>query len=652
MVDTVPAPKHTFTRRAAEGNLNESQTLNSNNTAGSNFLSSSDVVIAGGGIHGLIYAIHLARHKPGNLNISLIEKNSKPGYKIGESTLPIFSMWCKMQGLTAEYLLRIFGVKDGLAFYFLDRENLGNYSDFLINGTPGHYLSGYQLERPVSELLLTLVAQRNGVNVYHGRKVDFRTSTIKGGVQNSKIKITESKLDGNPVATLRTSLLVDATGRFRQLASKKASLHRFEGFNTDAFWGYFTCPTDESRIPFRFYQGCHTNHFCFPEGWFWVIRLLSWQGNSTASLMDMLTYLLDCAEAGVPGDQIPSTEELAKMFGLNFQWVTSIGVAARNDVKYPEDMAEYGSTEAERKFNYFVRKYPLIEESMASFELIENLYGPGTTWFVRKTLTYQSPAISGPGWFAVGDACGFTNPLYSPGINVNMVTSTYSAELTHKALDNARPSADDAEAAELSIRKVLGLYDDFVKNLIPALNQMNQFNYLCFRDPRLGPQVSCVWQYFAGVIAGYDPVHIEGTFTLTTQTFLTYAKNWRWGSMVLQYDAVARKAIELLGPIPLEEPVPDIVVCELIEFSNGIKADALNSSRVTDVRWAGKLRSHDNSLNYRAEKTGRDRFSRQCCHCASWLVLRPDWKRCYTCSKERTTEEATIVWDPPLSSSA
>ncbi len=73
--------------------------------------------------------------------------------------------------------------------------------------------------------------------------------------------------------------------------------------------------------------------------------------------MDMLSYLLDCAEAGVPGDQIPSTDELAKMFGLKYQWVTSIGVSPRNDVKYPEDMSEYGSTEAERKFNYFVRKY-------------------------------------------------------------------------------------------------------------------------------------------------------------------------------------------------------------------------------------------------------------------------------------------------------
>ncbi|KAI9148708.1 Flavin-dependent halogenase malA [Paramyrothecium foliicola] len=606
---TMATAKHIFAERAAAGNLSDAQVLNSNNAAGSEVPSKSDIVVAGGGIHGLIYAIHAAKHRPNDFKISLIEKSSKPGYKIGESTLPVFAMWCKMYGLTGEYLLRIFGVKDGLAFYFHNRDNQEDYSDFLINGTPGHYLSGYQLERPMSELLFTLMAQRNGINVYHGRKIDFASSKVGGGLQNSKIVISESKPGAKAADTVDTSLLVDATGRFRQLASKNASLHRFEGFNTDAFWGYFTYP-DESKANYRHYEGSHTNHLCFPEGWFWVIRLLSWQGNPIANLMDMLTYLLDCAEAGVPGDQVPSTEELAKMFGLKYRWVTSIGVAARNDVKYPEDMSVYGSTEAERKFNYFVKKYPLIDEFMANHELIENLYGPGTTWFVRKTLTYQSPVVSGPGWLAIGDACGFTNPLYSPGINVGMASSTYAAELTHEALNGAK-AANKAEAIEPFIRKTFAPYDEFVTRLIPALDQMNRFNYHCFRDPRLGAQIACMWQYFAGVIAGYDPVHVDGTLTLTPQNFIVYAKNWKWGSLVPEYNAVARKVIELLGPIPLEEAVPEATVQELIEFADKMKSVALSSNPVSSVRWAGKLRSHDNSLSYNAYKQGPVEYREQ-----------------------------------------
>lgn len=645
MTVMAPTPQHTFTERAAAGNLNNAQILNSNNPAGSDLPTESDVVVAGGGIHGLIYAIHAAKYKPGNLKISLIEKNGKPGYKIGESTLPLFSLWCKMHGLTGEYLLRLFGLKDGLSFYFLDRKNQGKYTDFCSNGTPGLFLSGFQIERTVSELLFTLLAQRSGVNVYHGRQVDFGATKVQGGVMNSKVEITEGKFDGKPAATIDSSLFVDATGRFRQLASKNAPIHRFEGWNYDATWAYFTCPKDESKIPFRFWEGLHTNHLCFPEGWAWVIRLPSWEGSPTANLMDMISYLIDCAEAGIPNDQIPSSEELAEMFGLKFQWITSIGFAVRNDVKYPEDMSAYGTREAERKFNYFVEKYDLIKEFMTNFELVEDLYGPGTTWIIRKSLTYQSPVVSGPGWLAIGDACGFTNPLHSPGITAAMSTSTYAAELTHKALEAAK-DADNEKAAELSIRNTLAPYDDFNKRLIPALNQMNRFHYVCFRDPRLGPQVSNLWQFLAGIgIPGWQLIRQD--YNLTFETYVGHSVNWAWGSMVPEHEAVARKAIELIAPIPLEDDVPDATVREVIEFSNSVKRGAVDSNRF-NFRWDGLLRYYDIHLNYNEKKTFKDKFARQCSHCASWLVLRSDWKKCYSCGKARTDEEAAIAWNPPL----
>lgn len=101
--------------------------------------------------------------------------------------------------------------------------------------------------------------------------------------------------------------------------SKNASLHRFEGWNHDAFWAYFTCPKDESKIHLHFYESVYTNHLCFLEGWAWIIRLSSWEGSPTANLMDMISYLLDYAETGVSGDEIPSSEELAEMFGPKFQ---------------------------------------------------------------------------------------------------------------------------------------------------------------------------------------------------------------------------------------------------------------------------------------------------------------------------------------------
>ncbi|KAJ5170048.1 uncharacterized protein N7500_002831 [Penicillium coprophilum] len=644
MVTIKACPRFTFTERAAVNEYDDAQILNSNNPGGNEIPEEMDVVVAGGGIHSLIYAIHAARFKPGNLRIAVLEKSTKPGYKIGESTFPLFSLWCKMHGLTGEYMLRLFGNKAGVCLYFLDRENQGEYTDICTTGTPASLVSGFQMERRISELLFTLVAQRNGVNVFHGCQVDTRDSTIQGGVQGNKITVKPGR--DKPTTRISSSILVDATGRFRQQASRNSSLRRFEGWNYDAFWGYFTAPQDESNIRMRFYKGDDTNHLCFPEGWAWIIRLPSWEGSPIPNLMDMISYLLDCAEAGVPGDEVLCSEQLAKKFGLKFRWMTSIGFAVRNDVEYPEDMSAYGKSEAERKFNYFVQKYDLIKEFMTNFDLIEDHYGPGTTWFIRKSLTYQSPTVSGPGWLAIGDACGFTNPLYSPGITAAMATSTYAAELTHSALDRARGAASGA-AAESAIRNTLVPYDEFCERLIPALNQMNRLSYVCFRNPQLGPQVSGLWQYLAGVgIPDWQlPKH---KYSLDFGSYVPHSINWAWGSMVPEYQAVARKAIELISPIPLKEPVPEAIVREVIDFSNNIKRAAIDSNRFR-YRWEGLLRYYDQSLNYRPEKTWKDNFSTQCKGCGAWVACHPSWRKCYACGKARTLEEALPVFNPPLS---
>ncbi|KAJ1328968.1 FADH2-dependent halogenase [Microdochium nivale] len=272
-------------------------------------------------------------------------------------------------------------------------------------------------------------------------------------------------------------------------------------------------------------------------------------------MMDMLTFLFDCAAAGTPSDEVPCTEKLSEIFGLKYKWVTSVCIAARNDVQYPGDMSEYGVGEAERKLNYFIRKYSHIDKLMPNYKVVEDLHGLGTTWFVRETLTYQSPVVSGPGWFAIGDACGFTNPLFSPGINVRMASSTYAAELTHDALSHAKVAAAAAAAgdsnktvtttaAESSIRETLKPYDDFTRGLHPSLDMMNRFLYNYFRDPRLGERVG----------------------------FQQYVMKWHSGSQLPAYGEIARETIRLASAVPLGQRVPEAVVQQVLAASERIMA--------------------------------------------------------------------------------
>ena len=121
-----------------------------------------------------------------------------------------------------------------------------------------------QIERKISELLLTIYAQRPGVTVLHGKEVDVDGTELSGDghVVRVKDRETEERLD------VKAELLIDATGRFHRFVSKttKERVERPEGLNTDAFWAYFECVGDESEIPLRHYESVNTNHICLPEG--------------------------------------------------------------------------------------------------------------------------------------------------------------------------------------------------------------------------------------------------------------------------------------------------------------------------------------------------------------------------------------------------
>ncbi|CCD34157.1 hypothetical protein BofuT4_P105000.1 [Botrytis cinerea T4] len=103
-------------------------------------------------------------------------------------------------------------------------------------------------------------------------------------------------------------------------------------------------------------------------------------------------------------------------------------------------------------------------------------------------MAFRAPRVTGSNWLAIGDATGFTNPLYSPGINANMSTSIYAAEMTKNYLSGK----------DLSIKKDLfQKYEEFCKDRVPNNQRMNVFNYVCMRSPQTGP-MGPIWQYLCG----------------------------------------------------------------------------------------------------------------------------------------------------------
>ncbi|KAJ7163842.1 hypothetical protein C8R43DRAFT_1122809 [Mycena crocata] len=279
------------------------------------------------------------------------------------------------------------------------------------------------------------------------------------------------------------------------------------------------------------FEGGHTSHICFPEGW------------STSS-----------------------SAELCKMFGCKMKWNWSIGYACRDDTTYPADLASYGSSEGERRFNFITKKYKKLGDVIPHFVLLPDYHGKTGNFVVT-----------------VGDGIGFTNPLLSPGINAGMASTTFAAELTVAAIKTK------TEEERLAVWKK---YDDYCAGAVPSLNLMNQFLYLTFMHPMIGPRIGFLWTIVIGhALPKYSLP--RSAFTVDLPNFPEYAIHWLWGSQVADWVKVAEHTTKKLIPLNLDEPVPQDIVDDVINFSEKVKEEALAAGN-------GMRRSTGGRIDFRA----------------------------------------------------
>ncbi|OBT47715.1 hypothetical protein VE00_02206 [Pseudogymnoascus sp. WSF 3629] len=558
-----PVRIHRFTNlRHDRPDISDSMLLNSNNQTG--FTGVADVVVAGAGIIGLCYAIHLKNISP-HLEINVFEKSSAPTQKIGESTLSSFSRFVSGDIIPHDYFLRLFGLKDGLQFYCIDERGISVTSEDI-----GGLDLSFQLDRRMSELFLTMWAQKMGINVYHGVGTDFKvmpggafaisTNGDKDGVAAPNRESGTAKnyfmapqvLLDDASHSLGTSveakLVCDATGFSRRLTSKFGNRETFKGWNCDAYWAYFqeTGVKAEDRLDHWNYPA--TKHICFSEGWGWFIKLISWEKSPLSNLMDLISYVIDNAKRNVAASDIPPTKILSEMFDCPYEFITSIGWAVRNDHKFPENLEEYGATESERKFTYFKRKYPTLERLMDnSYAILPNYYGK-KTYFVRKSMAFQSPVVAGEGWLAIGNSAGFTNPLISPGINAGIGGAFYAAMLTQEIF--SAPKESSRAVMKKSANAFQAYHHDFI---MPRLNQMNRYWYSMFRDHRL----------FEALIPSFWTVGIQEIDYLYGASFVAEDINWVVGAGTADFQTYTKAVLDILEPTfdgvaPTEDAVEQV----------------------------------------------------------------------------------------------
>nr|QVT76754.1 tryptophan 7-halogenase [Streptomyces sp.] len=118
------------------------------------------------------------------------------------------------------------------------------------------------------------------------------------------------------------------------------------------------------------------------------------------------------------------------------------------------------ASSADALFEEHVSRVPRIRQRIEGAEHTET--------HVESEFTYYSDQVAGPGFFMVGDAGAFANPIFSAGVYLALVTGTRAGELTAELLSGEReekPTVDEYErfyktGYDTYIRLIHGFYDN------------------------------------------------------------------------------------------------------------------------------------------------------------------------------------------------
>ena len=401
-----------------------------------------DVAVLGGGAIGLIYAIWLKLMRPAT-TIIVLEQQKSPRHKIGESMLSPGMRSFKSLGLNRSVLRRLFDSKEGLSFWWTDTSSnqLDRYVDVL--GLD----ESVQVERRVLEILLTEHARRHGMEVLQGFHVNLAHSSLISPVK----EIEGQRADGT-TQRIRARLLCDASGPASLLARhfgyyrrEPDSLEPLDTFNANSYFGYFRKQGD---LPIPQLDRPATRHLCTPDGWLWFIGIASWEKTPDEVLQRTIQHLLDYPDG--EDHTYPTRSTLQRQLGTTCEPIVSIGFVIRNDRDLPVKRSP------REMFEYYVSKYPAIQEVMRHYELIEDQYlgYPKGGYKSRICFSHYSTQVTGDGWLMVGDAAFFVNPLISPGLNYGVGTAYLAAQTSVKALDQGDVSRNMLTSYEVYIRSI------------------------------------------------------------------------------------------------------------------------------------------------------------------------------------------------------
>ena len=341
-----------------------------------------DAVIIGGAFSGAATALMIKRQQPG-ARLLIIEKTAEFDRKVGESTTEVSSCYMtRILGLT-NYLGHHHLAKQGLRLWFSNRPDQ-QFDDCVEIGA--HYqtrLPTFQVDRSRLDQHMLENACDAGCELLRPAKV------MRFELNGSSGQSVTVQAEGSE-RTITARWILDASGRASILARKLGHFRQNTEHPINAVWARFTGVKDWDSYDWRqrfpeYANSCRTsrswatNHLMGDGWWCWIIPL---RGGDVS--------------AGLVYD--------SRIF------------------KLPE-----GANLSERLQSHLL-EHPVGREIFQNARIMEG------DVHAFSALPYSVDKVCDDGWALVGDAAGFIDPLYSPGLNFCSYTSYNAADIVARSI--------------------------------------------------------------------------------------------------------------------------------------------------------------------------------------------------------------------------